>query len=124
MRRSLAVGSLAALVSAIAVMALNCGDDKGGNPIVAAADVTIEIVSNSGNMSYSPSVRSVSAGKTVAWHNADNMAHTATADDATFNTGTIAPGATSAPIRMAAADTLGYHCAFHPTMVATLQVTP
>ena len=30
--------------------------------------------------SYSPSPDTVSVGETVAWHNADNMAHTATSD--------------------------------------------
>ena len=41
-----------------------------------------------------------------------------------FDTGTILPGAASAPITVSTPGTLGYHCVFHPTMVGTLSVAP
>ena len=41
-----------------------------------------------------------------------------------FETGTIAGGATSAPIRITNAGSLAYFCRIHPSMVATLNVTP
>lgn len=91
---------------------------------MAVADVTIEIVANNGSSSCSPSPRAVTAGQTVAWHDAHTMTHTATADGGGFDTGNIAPGATSAPITMATAGSFGHHCTLHPLMVETLTVSP
>jgi plastocyanin len=87
------------------------------------ADVTITIGSNSGAQSFAPSPAAVKVGQTVAWRNADAISHTATADSSAFDTGTIAPGATSAPITMRTAGSFGYHCQFHPSMVGTMNVT-
>jgi plastocyanin len=77
---------------------------------------------NGGN-SYSPNPANVTVGQQVRFRNNDVLAHTATQDGSGFDTGSIAPGATSAPITLGAAGTIGYHCEFHPTMVGTLNVT-
>jgi len=123
--------ALVAVTFGVLLLAYACGSSSpatptptpsGGGGGGAVADVTITIVANSGSQSYSPNPAAVAAGKTVSWKNADAVAHTATADDGSFNTGTIAPGQTSAPITMSSAGSVGYHCAFHPGMVATLQV--
>jgi plastocyanin len=74
-------------------------------------------------MSFSPSTASVQAGQQVQWHNADGIAHTATQNGGGFDTGTILPGGTSAPITITATGAIGYHCVFHPSMVATVTVT-
>ena len=110
----------------LALLVAGCGDDKKTNPDGngGGADVTIQIVANDGANSYSPSPATVSVGQKVAWHNADSMSHTATADGGSFNTGTISPGGTSSPITMSAAGSFGYHCSLHSSMVATLQVNP
>lgn len=89
------------------------------------ADVVITIVGIAGGMSYSPNPASVKVGQRVAWRNADNIAHTATqTGNGGFDTGTVAGGATSAPLTMAAAGSLSYFCQIHPSMVGTLNVTP
>jgi plastocyanin len=107
------------------VVIVGCNKNKATNPApVTPADVTIEIVANNGSNSYSPNPATVRVGQTVAWHNAHNMTHTATANAGAFNTGNIGSGSTSAPIAMTSADTLAYHCALHPSMVGTLQVRP
>jgi plastocyanin len=67
---------------------------------------------------------SVRVGQQVRWRNNDSLPHTATQSGGGFNTGSIAPGATSAPITLSAAGTVNYFCAFHPSMVGTLNVTP
>jgi plastocyanin len=95
------------------------GGTGGGG---AAADVTITIVGMAGAQSFSPSPGSMNAGQTVAWKNGDSVTHTATADGGAFDTGPIAPGAVSAPIKMANAGSFAYHCSIHPSMVGTLQV--
>jgi plastocyanin len=88
----------------------------------APADVTITITGMNGGSSFSPNPATVSAGQTVAWRNADGVAHIPTADSGAFSTGAIAPGATSAPITMGYSGSIGYHCSIHPSMVGTLNV--
>jgi plastocyanin len=85
--------------------------------------MVITITGMNGSNSYSPNPATVQVGQTVAWRNADSLPHTATADGGAFDTGTIAPGATSSPITMSTAGSLPYHCAIHPSMVGTLTVT-
>lgn len=90
-----------------------------------SASVVITISGMLGSQSYSPSPATVSVGQSVAWKNGDTVAHTATQDGSGgFDTGSIAPGATSAPITMATAGTLTYHCSIHPSMTGTLTVNP
>jgi plastocyanin len=87
------------------------------------ADLVIEIAGIQGPMSYSPNPASVSAGQTVSWHNADSIGHTATEDTGTgFDTGFIAPGATSPPLVMTQTGMFPYHCTIHPSMVGRLDV--
>ena len=87
----------------------------------AAPDVTITINGMSGSNSYTPNPGAVKVGQTVAWKNNDSTAHTATG--ASFDTGSIAPGATSKTITFSAAGTVDYHCSFHPSMVGSLTVS-
>ena len=87
------------------------------------ADLVITISGDRGNMSFSPTDATIRVGQTVAWRNSDTDFHTATQDAKRFDTGTLARGATSAPIAMTAAGSMTYHCAFHPDMVGTLTVT-
>ena len=94
----------------------------GTGATAVAADVTITINGMSAEQSFSPNPAAVKAGQTVAWHNSDSIAHTATGS--TFDTGLIQSGATSAPIAFAVAGSLAYHCTVHPSMVGTLNVAP
>ena len=73
------------------------------------------------NFAFGPASLSVAAGTTVTWTNDDSAAHTATADDGTFDSSSIAPGATfSQPFDTAG--TFAYHCSIHPNMTATIEV--
>lgn len=93
-------------------------------PTPAPAAMTIDINGMDGAQSFSPSPANVSVGQQVRWHNADSTTHTATQDGGGFDTGSIPPGATSAPITLGTPGTIRYHCAIHPSMVGTLSVTP
>jgi plastocyanin len=92
-------------------------------PTPSPSAVVIEILGEDGNMSFAPAAASLRVGQQVRWHNADNIVHTATQNGAGFDTGFISPGATSAAITVSAAGTLNYHCAVHPSMVGSLNVT-
>jgi plastocyanin len=90
----------------------------------ASAAVVISIVGMNGANSYAPNPATVQVGQAVAWRNADAVAHTATADGGAFDTGSIAPGATSNPITMNTAGSFPYHCTIHGfVMTGTLTVT-
>ena len=104
-----------------------CGSDPtspGGGGPVPGADVTITIVSNNGNMSFSPNPATATVGQTVAWRNNAGGTHTATADGGAFNTGDIGNGGASTPITMGTAGAFPYHCGRHTSMTGTLNVTP
>ena len=84
---------------------------------VLAADHAVDIA----GFAFSPSSVTIDVGDTVTWTNADAQSHTATADDASFDTGTIA-GSTSKSVTFATAGTFGYHCKIHPSMTGTVVV--
>jgi len=128
----LTMGTLA--LFAFTLIAASCGSSSsptspspapggGGGGGGVTADVPITINGMNGNQSFSPDPATAKVGQTVAWRNADSITHTASADGGAFNTGNIAPGATSSPITMTAAGSFGYHCQIHPSMVGTLNVT-
>ncbi|HXY42252.1 MAG TPA: hypothetical protein VEQ10_21425 [Vicinamibacteria bacterium] len=73
-----------------------------------------------GGIAYTPTPAKVKVGQTVAWTNSDSVAHTATG--AGFDTGAIAPGATSAPVVFNTPGTVNYSCTFHPSMTGSLTV--
>lgn len=89
----------------------------------STADLVITITGMNGAQSFSPNPASVRVGQTVAWRNADSLPHTATADNRSFDTGTIGRNATSAPITMSSAGAFLYLCTIHPSMTGTLNVT-
>jgi plastocyanin len=63
----------------------------------------------------------VPAGTTITWTNRDAMVHTVSADDASFNSGAIQPGA-SWSATFSEPGTYPYHCGPHPFMKATVIV--
>lgn len=85
--------------------------------IVHSGHVTITIR----NYAFVPQTTTVRAGTRVTWVNADTTAHTATADDSAFDTGTIEPHATHS-IVLHRPGTYAYHCVFHAFMTATIRV--
>jgi plastocyanin len=112
-----------AALSAIAVLGgVACGSSSSPAAPTVAADVTITMVGDRGSQSYTPNPNTMRVGQTVAWKNADTIAHTATQDASRFDSGTIGGGATSAPLTMSTAGTFTYHCTIHPGMVGTLIV--
>jgi plastocyanin len=120
------VRSWTVLLSAIGLFTFaGCGSSS--NPTtpttpVTPADVTVSIQGILGINSYSPNPINMRVGQTIAWRNADTVAHTSTGDSVGFNTGTLSGGATSTPTAMTTAGTFTYHCAIHPSMVGTIVV--
>jgi len=89
------------------------------------ADFTVNIIEPSASDPTSwgfdtPSL-SASAGQTIMWTNTGTQAHTITADDNSFDSGSIDPGGTFS-FSPTAAGTFAYHCTPHPWMKGTITV--
>lgn len=67
------------------------------------------------NLAFMPGRVEVPVGGTVVWTNRDAVGHSITADDGSFDSGVIAPGATWRH-SFAQAGTHGFHCTPHPFM--------
>jgi plastocyanin len=70
---------------------------------------------------FGPDAITVKAGTEVTWTNSDDTAHTATADDSSFDTGDLDKG-DSKSITFDQPGTFAYYCRFHPFMKATVEV--
>jgi plastocyanin len=89
------------------------------------ADFTVNIIETSASdpMSWgfdTPDL-SASAGQTIVWTNTGAQAHTITADDNSFDSGSIDPGGTFS-FSPTTPGTYAYHCTPHPWMKGTLTV--
>lgn len=73
------------------------------------------------NFAFSPPAITVAPGTTVVWTNQDTAAHTVTADDGSWASGTLNQGATYSRT-FTTVGTYTYHCAIHPFMHGTITV--
>jgi plastocyanin len=111
----------AASVPAASVPAASAG---GGGaacaPAAAGAAATVTVTIK--EFTFTPNPQTAQVGDTVGWSNGDTAGHTATLDDGTCTTDTIANGATGA-LTFTAAGTYAYHCSIHSQMKGTVTVT-
>jgi plastocyanin len=77
----------------------------------------VEIV----EFTYGPDPVTVQVGGKVTWLNEDTAPHTATADDGSFDTGTLDRGKLGSET-FKEAGTFPYFCEVHPTMHGTVEV--
>jgi plastocyanin len=70
---------------------------------------------------YGPDPVTVQVGGKVTWQNEDTAPHTATADDGSFDTGTLERGKIKSET-FKQAGTFTYFCEIHPTMHGTVEV--
>jgi plastocyanin len=83
----------------------------------AARSEKVEIV----EFAYQPDPVVVAVGGKVIWQNEDSAPHTATADDGSFDTGTLDKGKLKSET-FKAAGTYPYFCEIHPTMHGSVEV--
>jgi plastocyanin len=83
----------------------------------AARSEKVEIV----EFAYQPEPVVVAVGGKVIWQNEDSAPHTATADDGSFDTGTLDKGKLKSE-SFKEAGTFPYFCEIHPTMHGTVEV--
>lgn len=134
--KALLISALLALTFVLAA----CGDD-GGDDTAATETVTeaTQEPSSSANAPapsgeavrsgkveivefvYNPDPVTVQAGGKVTWLNQDSAPHTATADDGSFDTGTLEQGKLKSET-FKQAGTFAYFCEIHPDMKGTVEV--
>jgi len=73
------------------------------------------------DFSYEPDPVTIQVGGKVIWQNEDSDPHTATADDGSFDTGTIEEGKIKSET-FKDAGTHSYFCEIHPSMHGTIEV--
>lgn len=85
------------------------GGDAGDGTSIVAEDFTFTSLT-------------VPAGSEVTFENADDTAHTLTADDGAFDTGDVAGGASATFTAPGDPGEYAFHCEIHPSMTGTLTV--
>jgi plastocyanin len=73
------------------------------------------------DFSFEPPTVTVQAGGKVIWQNEGEAPHTATADDDSFDTGTIESGKLKS-VNFKQVGTYSYICTIHPDMQGTVEV--
>lgn len=89
--------------------------NAGGKPATGVTAIEIK------NFAFTPKVIEVPVGTTVTWTNLDSVAHTATSDDGTFNSGNLNSGEAYS-FEFKTAGTYAYSCSYHPSMQGTINV--
>jgi len=96
------------------------GTEAGSSPAPsgeAARAEKVKIV----EFTYQPDPVTIQEGGKVTWQNEDAAPHTATADDGSFDTGTIEQGKIGSET-FKEAGTYPYFCEIHPDMRGTVEV--
>ena len=71
------------------------------------------------NSAFSPPSLQVMVNTTVTWINDDNMVHTVTSDNGSFDSGDIAPGSRFS-YTFTSTGTFNYHCIHHSGMTGVI----
>ncbi len=110
-----------AAVLGISLLAGACGGDSDSKPAASGGGggaVTLNIK----DFAFSPNPIEVPKGTIVKVVNDDDAAHTATADDKSFDTGELGKG-DSKDITLSEEGEIAFHCAIHDYMKGVIQVT-
>jgi predicted lipoprotein with Yx(FWY)xxD motif/plastocyanin len=91
------------------------------SPSPAASDGALGAQATIVDFDFSPASITVGVGGTVTWKNTGTRNHTVTADDGSFDSGSLASGATFTET-FTKAGSYTYHCSIHPSMTATVVV--
>ena len=94
----------------------------GGSGPCSVVSATGQVAGTIAGNAFSPNPVALPAGQTVTFTNEDGVSHTVTLDDGSCDTGPISGGA-SAGLTFSAAGSYPFHCAIHPSMTGTIEVS-
>ncbi len=107
----------------LSVSACGGGGDNGNpgapSPPPGPSGTTVNIVGDRAAQSFTPNPANAVQGQNISWRNTDNQIHRIVFNDGSFDSGDIAPGATSAP-RALPTNGANYHCSLHPGMIGSI----
>ena len=89
------------------------------NILIHSTEASIEHKVYMKNSTFFPATMTLTVGKPVAWINDDNMVHRVTADDGSFDSGDMQPGA-GFTRTFQTPGTFPYHCIYHKGMTGTV----
>jgi plastocyanin len=90
----------------------------------AGSSMSVSIVRGASGLTsaaFTPNPDTIAVGDAVVWTNNDSTAHATTADDGSWNSAAIEPGAAFSRT-FTTAGTYTYHCSIHPGMIGTVTV--
>jgi plastocyanin len=76
-------------------------------------------MASEGDQTFFPNPSSAAQGSQISWVNTDSEVHHIAATDGSFDTGEIAPGATSAAMVLGT-NGAHYYCTLHPSEVGSI----
>jgi len=112
------------ILAGLIALSIGCGSSSPSTPDNGGSGTSVSIVNGSSTLTtnaYSPNPVTISVGGTVTWVNNDVTAHTATANDGSFDSGSIASGGRFSRT-FNSAGSFPYRCTLHPGMVGTVTV--
>src|SRR5215467_3322841 len=112
------ITSVVGLILLLSIAFVSCSKSSSNNNNNAPASPNTVTIAD---MAFSPAIITVAVGTTVTWKNNDNMTHTVTADDKSYDSGNIGSGG-SFTKTFSLAGTYSYHCTIHPTMTGKVVV--
>ena len=102
----------------------HCIHDSAMKGIVVVKEArklsSTEVVMN--DNTFSPTSITIQVGDSIVWMNKGKYAHTATADDGSFDTKDVSSGAKSKAVKFATAGEFKYHCIHDSAMKGTVVV--
>jgi plastocyanin len=121
MKSSVLSGTIAAAILSLVLAACGGGGGSGSNPTAPSGVVNatqISILGERGGFSFNPNP-APSGKQQLQWKNTDSETHHIVANDGSFDSGDIAPGASSKVVSMTS-DGTNYHCSIHPLMIGSV----
>lgn len=111
---------LAAVAALLLLTTAGCGDDDAddGGGASGEGDGAGTIVA----VDFELSSTTAAAGDEVTFRNDDSVAHTVTADDGGFDTGSVPAGESATFVAPDEPGEIAFHCTIHPSMAGTLTV--
>jgi len=100
-------------------VAAGSGGASGGGPVAVSQPADTIVIRD---FAFLPSALTVAPGTTIRVSNQDRAPHTVTANDRSFDSGTIAGGQRGEITAPRAPGTYPYICTLHPEMTGTLIV--
>ena len=109
------------ILAAILVVVAGIGPSAAGELVPTAGAQGNQQTVSIRDFLFEPSQLTVESGTTVRWVNEGNTPHTVTANDGSFDSGTLNPGQSST-FTFERPGTFSYHCEIHPQMMASVTV--